>query len=290
MDNIIAIGIILTIVIGFFYGEEGKNVKPNSPIKIKEKKGLEQGKYETRHTESDLSLDEADLNFILESESLDFYEGKTPNEADLKTVNLPGDPQFSIQSAEESEFGGEDEDTGFGTKRYWFYYEDVLKKYGITHLYHFTDIENLESIYKHGGIYSWSKLKLNNINVAAMGSSEVSRMLDLKKGIQDYARLSFVKYHPMMYIAMKEGRIKKPIIIEVNRGVVFLRETLFTAQNAVKNGVVAGGRMENFDLIRFDLFNKRYFDLTPEERPFYQAEVLVHSKIDIKHITNVYFV
>lgn len=31
----------------------------------------------------------------------------------------------------------------------------ILKEHGINSLYHFTDRKNLESIIRHGGLYSW---------------------------------------------------------------------------------------------------------------------------------------
>lgn len=40
----------------------------------------------------------------------------------------------------------------------WPDFKEVLDRYGVTKLYHFTDRENLESIIRHGGFYSWGKL------------------------------------------------------------------------------------------------------------------------------------
>ena len=45
-------------------------------------------------------------------------------------------------------------------KNNWQEFEQVLKENRITKLYHFTDFDNLESIIKHGGLYS---LKLMNL-------------------------------------------------------------------------------------------------------------------------------
>lgn len=41
-------------------------------------------------------------------------------------------------------------------KQNWQEYKAILDRYGITKLYHFTDRNNLESIIRNGGLYSWS--------------------------------------------------------------------------------------------------------------------------------------
>ena len=91
-------------------------------------------------------------------------------------------------------------------KSNWQEYEQVLKEGKITKLYHFTDRDNLESIIKHGGLYSWKDCEDKGIKIAKPGGSGTSRSLDQRDGLQYYARLSFVPDHPMMFVAMDDGR------------------------------------------------------------------------------------
>lgn len=106
-------------------------------------------------------------------------------------------------------------------KKDWRRFEEVLKKHRIEHLYHFTDIRNLDSIREHGGLYSWWRCKGRGIRVSAPGSDERSREKDREKGLQDYVRLSFGTHNPMMYTARKESRIKVPRILWVSASVVY---------------------------------------------------------------------
>ena len=63
------------------------------------------------------------------------------------------------------------------------------------YLYHFTDAKNLDSIRKYG-LLSWITLGKNNLYYEPV-ADDLSHELDLKKGWENYVRLSFCKYHPM---------------------------------------------------------------------------------------------
>jgi hypothetical protein len=73
--------------------------------------------------------------------------------------------------------------------------KDVLKRQGITKLYHFTDERNVQSIMECG-LLSWCALDEQKMAVVC-GGDELSRELDEKKNLQDYVRLSFAQKHPM---------------------------------------------------------------------------------------------
>lgn len=167
-------------------------------------------------------------------------------------------------------------------------FQEVLKQNGITTLYHFTDKMNLDSIRKNGGLYSWYYCQQNDISIASPGGSAVSREIDTKKGLQDYVRVSFVRDHPMLYKAKSDKRISNPVILEIKTEVICQLETKFATQNAAKSGVIVSPSFDVFNSIRFPLFKKRYFDLSEEERPFYQAEVLVLKNIPIEFISNIH--
>ena len=72
-----------------------------------------------------------------------------------------------------------------------------LKSQGVE-LYHFTNRSNLDSIHKQG-LVSWSRLKEDEIK-STCGGDQTSRKLDLKRGLEDYVRLSFNRAHPMMFV------------------------------------------------------------------------------------------
>ena len=81
-----------------------------------------------------------------------------------------------------------------------------------------------------------------------------------------------------MYVAMNDGRISNPIILEIDPEVICWRDTKFADRNAVKNGAYIGGSLSDFKKIHFDTaFTDKYFDLSPDEQPFFQAKILVKN-------------
>ena len=164
----------------------------------------------------------------------------------------------------------------------------LLRQNGITRLYHFTDRANIQSIIDNGGLYSWKACDNKGISVKRPGGSATSRSLDQYRGLENYVRLSFTRNHPMMYVAQNDGRISNPVILEIDLSVVNLATTKFSDRNATKNGAVIRGGYEGALNIHFQTVTQpNHFNLTPEEKEFYQAEVLVLEKIPISCITNI---
>lgn len=174
-------------------------------------------------------------------------------------------------------------------KRNWQEFEQVLKDNRITKLYHFTDFDNLESIIKHGGLYSWADCEEKGIKIAKPGGGDLSRSLDKKGRLERYVRLGFTGDHPMKYVAMEDGRISNPVVLEINLEAALWDDTLYADRNATRNGANVGGTVDDMKAIRFGLFNRmmRYYDMTEEAKMHYQAEVLVKNFIPLKYITNI---
>ncbi len=164
----------------------------------------------------------------------------------------------------------------------------MLKVGRISKLYHFTDRDNLESIIKYGGLYSWKDCEDKGIRIAKPGGSSASRSLDQRDRLEYYARLSFVPDHPMMYVAMNDGRISNPVVLEVDLEAALWEDTLYADRNMTKNGANVGGTLDDLKAIHFGLFRGgRYFDMSDDEKMYYKAEVLVKHFIPIKYITNI---
>lgn len=164
----------------------------------------------------------------------------------------------------------------------------ILKEHGITKLYHFTDRDNLDSIVANGGLYSWADCEDRSIAIPKPGGSNSSRILDARYGLQHYVRLSFTPKHPMMFVAMNDGRISNPIILEVDLDVILDETTKFSDRNATKNGAYIGDDIEAFKCIHFDLLKAdTHFDLAPEEQMFFQAEILVKNHVPLSAIKNL---
>ena len=173
----------------------------------------------------------------------------------------------------------------------WQEFEKVLKENGITKLYHFTDRDNLESIIKNGGLYSWKDCEEKNIPIpmpGGGGQGSLSWGLDTKKGLEHYVRVSFTTQHPMMYVAMNEGRITNPVILEIDPAVIYDENTKYADRNAAGNDVRVGSSIDDFKAIHFKSVKARkHFDLDIDEQPFFQAEILVKNFIPLQYITNI---
>lgn len=173
-------------------------------------------------------------------------------------------------------------------KQNWQEYKAILDKHGITKLYHFTDRDNLESIIRNGGLYSWSDCEKKGIKISKPGGGQLSHQLDSRDGLQSYVRVSFVMQHPMMYVAMNEGRISNPVILEIDPEVVYWDGTLYADRNATKNGANVGGTVDDLNRIHFQSVKaQKHFDLDEDEQQFYQAEVLVKNFIPLQYIRNI---
>ena len=170
----------------------------------------------------------------------------------------------------------------------WNSIQAILVQHGIKKLYHFTDRDNLESIIRHGGLYSWHGCAQRGITIPKPGGADLSRQLDLRDGLENYVRLSFTPHHPMMYAAMQEGRIFNPVILEINLEAIGWEGTLYSDRNATRNGAQRGSSLADFEKIHFNaVMAKKHFDLDEEEQPFFQAEVMVKDFLPLQYITNI---
>ena len=167
-------------------------------------------------------------------------------------------------------------------------YMDYLLDHRVTKLYHFTDRSNLQSIKQNGGLYSWHYLLNNNIAINRPGGDNLSRMLDSRHGLQNFVRTSFCKDHPMLYIAKKDDRIDNAVILEIDPIVVTLYDTMFSNENATKNGHLKGATFEDLERIDIGICKQpKYYNLSDEDKSYYQAEVMVLEFIPAKYILNL---
>ena len=129
-----------------------------------------------------------------------------------------------------------------GKRSNWKEFEAILSQNRITKLYHFTDRDNLESIIKNGGLYSWKDCEERGISIPKPGGGgpgSTSWSLDERDGLERYVRVSFTEQHPMMYVAMNENRISNPVILEIDPEVIYDDDTIFSDRNATRNGAQA---------------------------------------------------
>lgn len=165
-------------------------------------------------------------------------------------------------------------------------YKEYLKKIdnlGIDRLYHFSDQRNAHSI-ETNGILSINELQKRGI-LPSYASSSASRSIDAYHNLQDYVHLSFERNNPMIFIALKEGRLGKCKIFEINPIVLFLKDTMYSNGNSAANNTTFSGDMSFLINLPFDKFHrKNYLDLDKSDKQSFMSEVLVKDLVDKKYI------
>lgn len=114
---------------------------------------------------------------------------------------------------------------------------NLLKSYNVSALWHFTDKRNQASILANGGLLSWVEAVRRRLVVPAPGGNDWSHQADQKFGVDKFVHLAFIKNHPMLHIAKKEGRIESPIWVEIDVSVLDLAGVMYTNDVANKSGV-----------------------------------------------------
>lgn len=160
-----------------------------------------------------------------------------------------------------------------------------LRDSGITCLYHFTSRRNLESIRRHGGIYSWWYLDTHGIAVPCPGGNSLSKELDRYHGLQDYVRLSLCPEHPMAYRLKQAG--EEIVVLRISLDVVEFEETLFSDMNATDSRHSHGGSFEDLKRINIQATQRRFVRREDPDFKSLQAEVMPKTFVPSKYILNL---
>lgn len=171
-------------------------------------------------------------------------------------------------------------------KNNWLKFRDTLDEQDIFTLYHFTDKANIPLILKYGGLYSFKILQLKNIKIPKPNSTCESRQIDKQNGLDNYVRLSFTADNPMSHVAKKSGRIENPVVLKIDRILLYKKDTMFSNINA-KSTENINVSFDAFQKINFLVFKRKYLDLEDYNKKFYMAEVLIKQKIPLRFITNI---
>lgn len=115
---------------------------------------------------------------------------------------------------------------------------EFIQKYGVRHLYHFTDEANIPQIKAQGGLLSLRRLIAAGIVPPRPGGNQWSHDADRHKGVDQFVHLAFVQDHPMKWIAEhKDGRIGPVRVLSIHTSVLSLPGVMYTADVANKAGV-----------------------------------------------------
>lgn len=160
-----------------------------------------------------------------------------------------------------------------------------LRAHGVTCFYHFTDVSNLMSIRKYGGLYSWYYCEQHDIEIPDAGGDFQSRGLDRRQGLEDYVRLSFCSDHPMAWRKTQEG--SNLVLLKIKIDVAAFKDTQFSNVNAAANDNIHGKSLEYLQRVNIQATQAHYVS---RESPIFhehQAECMVKTFIPLEFITNI---
>lgn len=160
-----------------------------------------------------------------------------------------------------------------------------LRSNGITCLYHFTSRRNLESIKRHGGLYSWWYMQQHGIAIPCPGGNDFSRNLDLYNGLQDYVRLSLCPNHPMAYRLKQNG--EDIVVLRISLDVVGLENTLFSDMNATDSCHHHGSSFDDLNRINIPATQRSFVRRDDPDFKALQAEIMPKTFIPAKYILNL---
>ncbi len=166
---------------------------------------------------------------------------------------------------------------------------EILRKNGITCLYHFTAMENIDSIRRCGGLYSLGclaeKIEKEQMPIPVTGGDGFSIKRDFNNGLANYVHLSFCQNHPMLKKRKDNGVIL--VILEIDIEVATWEGTFYSNMNASDNGCSFGSSAHDMkNLVDFDAVKQKPKGYNINYK-HYQAEVLVKDFIPKEYIINL---
>lgn len=114
---------------------------------------------------------------------------------------------------------------------------DPFRHHSVKSFYHFTDLQNLDSIRKHGGLFSLAELRRRKIIVAKPGGNQWSHDADSRLQLDRFVHLCLRESHPMEYCARQGGHIGDTRFLEIDPSVRHLEGVMYSPDVSNKAGV-----------------------------------------------------
>jgi hypothetical protein len=158
------------------------------------------------------------------------------------------------------------------------------------HLYHFTDIGNLNSIRSHGLLSTSSLRDRKLISGVITGGDENSLQSDINNGLDSYVRLCFTKNHPMAHAAANDGRQRNFTYLHIDPEIIKAAGALVTNAPSNQIGVVPMAVEPGLDQLDLEVIYKWMEWKNPEIKKRLDVaekyEILIPSSVPLKLITN----
>lgn len=115
--------------------------------------------------------------------------------------------------------------------------KNLLSKYRIDGIWHFTDSTNVDRIIEQQGLLSWAELQRRGIKIPTTGGNQWSHDADKIKGVDEFVHLAFLDDHPMLFHAKKDQRIINPVWLKISIDVLDMDGVRYTSDVSNKAGV-----------------------------------------------------
>jgi hypothetical protein len=166
--------------------------------------------------------------------------------------------------------------------------DQIISRYKIEGIWHFTDRANIELIKQHGGLLSHAELMRRNVAIPAPGGNDWSHDADHNRGLDEYVHLAFVDDHPMLYVAKQDGRIQNAIWLKINIAVLQIPGVLYCPDVSNKTGVPtlsadAAAAQIDFEVL-YTWLDWRDPAIQQRLRTARKSEILVPNFIPINYI------
>lgn len=160
-----------------------------------------------------------------------------------------------------------------------------LREKGIKYFYHFTEIDKIDSIIKHGGLLSYKRCLDEGIVLPLREDMALSRDADAKLGLEDYVRVSFSKHLPKIDIRKRGGA--DLVMLKISLSVALFEDTLFTDIEATHPQMRYGKTLKDLMKVNTGIVLRDGFPTSEQEFLQQQAEVLIKGIIPLKYILNI---
>ncbi|GHC25355.1 hypothetical protein GCM10010082_17780 [Kushneria pakistanensis] len=165
---------------------------------------------------------------------------------------------------------------------------EVIQKYGIQHVWHFTEKSNCRSIRENGGLCSLRELRQRGVTEFIPGGNEWSHDADRYKDVDQYIHLAFLDNHPMLYCIKREGRIKEPVWLQIDSSILFEENVFFTNKVSNANDAILLSSEEARQAIDFEVLFARTDwtdpDIKARRKAAMKSEILYPKFIHISKI------
>lgn len=166
--------------------------------------------------------------------------------------------------------------------------KELLVKYGVDGVWHFTDQSNYQSIMDNDGLLSLAEARARDLKIPAPGGNKWSHDADRLNDVDKYVHLAFLDDHPMLHYTRQDGRTPNPIWLKISIDILELPGVQYTSDVSNKAGVPllsAKTAREEIDLdVMFTYMDWNDPEVRERRKQALKSEILIPHSIPVNMI------